>query len=288
VKRWARAALCGTGHIGGSLLLALRRAGVVDSVAGYDRDRAAAERAKERGIADEVADSAVAAVAGAQLIVCAVPVGAMADLFREIAGAIDPGALITDVGSTKQTIVSSGETILGPRFVGAHPVAGSERSGPDAADPGLLAGRVCLLCPTEKSDPAAVAECAAVWQSAGMRTRAMDPARHDRLLARSSHLPHVAAFALAAALDGVTSDEESDAIADLAGASLRDTTRVAASSAATWSDLLLENRGELLPIVEQLAAEVESLRAAISDGDRAKVAAIVARAGSGRQRLVRS
>lgn len=282
------AALIGTGHIGGSLLLALRRDGLVDESRGFDRDPDAARRAQARGIVDRVAASAAGAARGAALIVIATPVGATVEVARAIAGALAPGALVIDVGSIKARLVGEVEAALGPgaRFVGCHPLAGRETSGPEAADADLFRDRPCLLAPTARTDPAALAEAAALWRSVGALVETIGAEAHDALVARTSHLPHAAAFALAAALDAAVDEAAAPSVKRLGGGSLRDTTRVAASETALWRDILLGNRAHVLPLLRGLGREVAALEAAVDRGDGAAIAEIIARAGRGRRRLV--
>lgn len=287
--RLREAALIGTGHIGGSLMLALRREGVIDESRGYDRDPAAAARAVERGIIDYALPSAVAAAAGASLVVIATPVGSIADVARALAaaGAPAPGALVIDVGSVKGGLVDEVERALadGARFVGCHPLAGREHTGPDAADADLFRDRPCLLTPTPRTDPTALADAIALWTAVGARPETMDADAHDALVALSSHLPHVASFALAAALDGAVDERAATAVKRLGGGSLHDGTRVAASDAAMWRDILLGNRERLLPLVARLAAEVAVLSDAIERSDGEALSAAIARARRGRSRL---
>jgi len=283
-----RAALVGTGHVGGSLLLAWRRAGAIDRAIGCDVSPVNAARALERGIVDELAERAGAAVDGADLVVLATPVAAMEEVAREIASALSPRALVIDVGSVKAPVVAAVERALpGARYVGCHPIAGVERAGPDAADADLFRGRFCLLTPTARTPPDAVDQASDLWRAAGARVERISPERHDRLLARTSHLPHAAAFALAAALDDAVDPSEIEEAALFGGTSLRDTTRVAASDAAMWRDIFVANAAELLPLIDSLAATATALRNAIADGDGAAIVDLVERARRARARLVR-
>src|SRR6185503_5219948 len=202
MKVYERAALIGTGMIGGSLLGALKSAGAIAHAVGFDARREVAERARALGIVDEVAGSACEAARGATLIILAAPVRATESICVELAPAISPEALVTDVGSTKREVLAAVFRALPfpERFVGAHPIAGTERSGPEAADRSLFQGRRCLITPTAATRPQALADCVALWETAGARVEQMDAADHDRLLAWVSHLPHVAAFALAASV----------------------------------------------------------------------------------------
>lgn len=280
-----RATLIGCGMIGGSLMAALRQKGAVGRVRGHDRRREHAEAALARGLVDEAVDDALEASHGADLIVLAVPVGATADVCAAIAPAAAHALLVTDVGSTKLDVVAAAERSLHDptRFCGAHPMAGTERSGPAAADGALFTGRLALVTPTERTAPDAVAHCLSMWQAAGARTLEMTAAHHDRVMAWVSHLPHATAFALAAAVGGVA-----DEVAGLSGAGFADTTRIAASDPAMWRDIFVANRAPLLAALDALGDELAALRRAIDDGDEDAIESLVARARTGRSRVMES
>jgi prephenate dehydrogenase len=281
-------ALLGTGYIGGSVALAARRAGLATRVVGYDRDPAAALAARERGIVDEVAQSPEEAVAGASLVVLGAPVGSLGALAGRIASAVSPAALIIDVGSVKESVIAAVEAAMpGGRFVGCHPLAGNERSGPAAADGQLFRDRICFVCPGGRATAAAVGEATAFWQALGARVLAIAPGPHDAAMAAVSHLPHVAAFALAASLA-----DRLPALAEAGPAagpttSLRDTTRIAASSPGVWRDIFLENRAQLLPLVRALEGRVTELRAAIESQDGAALEAVLATGRAAREAITR-
>ncbi|MDB4969613.1 MAG: Prephenate dehydrogenase [Myxococcales bacterium] len=278
-----RAALIGCGMVGGSLVAALRAAGVVDRVHGYDRDAEHARRALTLGLVDEVAADAAAAVREADLVVLAVPVRATAEVCAAIGKAVPGRALIIDVGSTKLDVVAAAEATLtdASRFCGAHPMAGNEKSGPDAADASLFRGRLALVTPGARTSPEAAVECEALWAAVGARTRRMPPAQHDRVMAWVSHLPHAAAFALAAAVGGVA-----DEVAGLSGGGFVDTTRIAASDPTMWRDIFLANRAPLLAAIDALGGELQTLRAAVDAGDDDAIESLIARARDGRRRIV--
>ncbi len=281
---FARAALVGCGMVGGSLMAALRAAGVVERVVGFDRLSGNAEAARARGLIDDVATDAAAAARGAALVVLAVPVRATAEVCAAIAGAVGHAALVTDVGSTKEDVVAAAEQHLpeAARFCGAHPVAGTEKSGPAAADARLFAGKLAILTPTARTSAAARAACEAMWTAAGARIREMTPAAHDRAMAWVSHLPHAAAFALATAVGAVA-----DEVSGLSGGGFADTTRIAASDPAMWRDIFLENRGALLSAIDAFGGELAALRRAIAQSDAAAIETLVTRAKNGRARVMR-
>ena len=283
-----RLALIGVGYIGGSAALAARRAGLVGRVTGYDVDPQAGRLACARGVVDEMADSAEAAAAGASLVLLAAPVLSLVGLVRRIAGGLAPSATVIDVGSVKQTVVREADAVLpGGRFVGCHPMAGAEHVGVGAADPEIFAGRVCFLCPTEQTSAEATRAAARFWQGLGCQVASIEPSLHDRLMAAVSHLPHVAAYALAASLAGALPLVESNALPGRPTTSLRDTIRIAASSPQVWRDILLANREHLLPLVRELEAQVRNIGAAMADGDAAALEAALALGQACRQRLLK-
>jgi prephenate dehydrogenase len=290
-RRWAgpplgSLAVVGVGQIGGSVALAARAAGAVTEVVGWGRSAETLERAKALGIVDRVAPSRAEVARGAALVVLATPVRSLGEVAREIAPALEAGAIVFDVGSVKVAAIREVERHL-PKgaFVACHPIAGTERIGPDAASPLLFEGRRCVICPSPASRDEAVATIEALWTAMGAEPVRMDAALHDRVLAASSHLPHVAAFTLAGVLAGLDAELVSGLLR-LPTSSLRDTTRVAASSPAMWRDILLDNRAEVVPLVEKLAANLEALRAAIAAGDADRLEAILSEGKSGRDRAI--
>jgi prephenate dehydrogenase len=281
-------ALLGAGYIGGSVVLAARAAQLARRVVGYDPDPAATAVARARGIVDEVAASPEAAVAGAALVVLAAPVASLGELARRIAGCVSRQALVIDVGSVKTGVVADIEAALPwGRFVGCHPLAGTERSGPAAADEALFRDRICFLCPGPRATAAALAEAAAFWAALGARVLTLEPEPHDAVMAAVSHLPHVAAFALAASLAAPLPLLEAQGPAGAATTSLRDTTRIAASSPPVWRDIMIENRIHLLPLVRSLEERVTALRVAIEAQDRVGLEAELAAGRACRDRLVK-
>jgi prephenate dehydrogenase len=280
-------AVIGVGQIGGSIALAARAAGAVTSVTGWSRSAETLRRAVERGILDRAAPSALEAARGAALVVLATPVRSLGALAAEIAPALGDDALVIDAGSVKAGAVRAVEAHLA-RFVGCHPLAGTERFGPDAAAPELFEGRVCILCPTVRTPPALVDRAERLWRALGAVPQRMDAALHDRVLGAASHLPHVAAYALAGAVGAIDAEGGPAAVAlrALTTTSLRDTTRVAASSPAMWRDIFLDNRAEMLPLIDRLAASIAELRAAIDSGDGARLEALLEAARAARGRVV--
>jgi prephenate dehydrogenase len=264
---WSPLALLGVGYMGGSLALAARRAGLASRIVGYEVDPEASAVARRRGIVDELSSRAVEAVRGARLVVLAGPVRSLAPLAAAVAAEVSPDALVIDIGSVKAPVVTAIEaTALAGRFVGCHPLAGTEASGPGAADETLYQGKVCFLCPGSRTAPEALARARTFWEALGAKVLTLGPEEHDAIMAAGSHLPHVGAFALAASLH-----QKADLLVSRGAAypptSLRDSTRIAASSPAVWRDILLENRGHLLPLVAELEARVGELRSALERND---------------------
>jgi prephenate dehydrogenase len=280
-------AVIGLGQIGGSVALAARAAGAVGEVVGWSRSAETLRRAREVGIVDRAATSAAEAARGAAVVVLATPVLSLGALAEEIAPALRDDVLVLDVGSVKQAAIAAVEAHVA-RFVGCHPLAGTERSGPDAAVPELFEGRHCIVCPTERTAPALVELAERFWRALGARPLRMEAALHDHVLGAASHLPHVAAYALATAVGAVDAEggAASAALRALTTTSLRDTTRVAASSPAMWRDIFLDNRAEMLPLIDRLAAAVGELRAAIAAGDAARIDAFLEAARAVRGKVV--
>ncbi len=262
-------ALIGVGLIGGSFTAALRTAGAVDRVIGFDTDPAAINKGLAAGVIDSAAASLAEAVAGADLVVLAAPVGAMRESFAGIAAHLPPQALITDVGSTKVSVITDAQATLGEafrRFVPAHPIAGGERPGVEHADAGLFRGRLAITTPTADTDAAALAIVEGLWRSAGARLERLAPEAHDRIFAAVSHLPHVLAFAL---VEMIARAPDADAKFLHAGAGFRDFTRIAASSPEMWRDVCLANRAALASELGTYRARLAALQDAIERADGA-------------------
>jgi prephenate dehydrogenase len=290
-RRWSSPpigamAVIGVGQIGGSVALAARAAGAVTEVIGWSRRPETLERARALGIIDRSAASAAEAARNAAVVVLATPVRSLGALAAEIAPALAEGAVVLDVGSVKCAAIAAVEGRLPPgAFVACHPIAGTERFGPDAASPLLFEGKRCVICPGPGSREEAVAIVERLWTALGAEPVRMDAALHDRVLGAGSHLPHVAAYALAGVLGRLPADVV-EGLQRLPTSSLRDTTRIAASSPAMWRDILLDNQAEVLPLVSALQAELEALRAAIAAGDADRIEALLAVGKSGRDRIV--
>lgn len=238
--------LIGCGLMGGSFALALRRHALVRRVVGYSKSPSTTERAKRMGVIDVVAESALLAVSGSDIVLIAVPVAASETTFRAIRDLVDPDVLVMDVGSTKRDVVDAARRALKdrvPSFVPAHPIAGKEVAGIEHADPGLYAGRQVILTPIARTRPELVQKATDVWAAIGAQVLKMSPENHDAAFAAVSHLPHLLAFAYFSAVARQPAGRD---FLSLAGPGFRDFTRIAASDAAVWRDILLANREEVL------------------------------------------
>ncbi|HHW32547.1 MAG TPA: prephenate/arogenate dehydrogenase family protein [Paracoccus solventivorans] len=263
-----RVALIGLGLIAGSMSLAMRESGLAGRIVGYARSDETRATAREIGLVDEVTDSAAEAVAGADLVVLAVPVGAMGPVAAEIAPHLAPGAILTDVGSVKQSVIESvaPHVPAGVHFIPGHPLAGTEHSGPRSGFASLFRNRWWLLTPLPDSDPAAVARLSDLVRALGANVETMEPAHHDLVLAVTSHAPHLIAYTMVGVADHlrrVTDDE----VIKYSAAGFRDFTRIAASDPTMWRDVFLHNREATLDILGRFAEELFVLQRAIRMGD---------------------
>lgn len=285
MSRWAKVAVLGTGLLGGSVAAAVRARGLARTVWGYDPKNALAAQAL--GWIDQVAESLCEAVRDAECVVLAAPVAVNVAWLQEgaLLEALSDQALITDVSSTKATVVAAARVGLGGRlaqFVAAHPLTGSERSGPSAAHPDLFQGAWILTCPLPENPPAVVESVARFWHALGGRVASMAPSEHDRLCAEVSHWPHAVAFALAAAIG-------SSPVADLAqsihGPGLRDTTRIAAASPELWAGILLDNRAATLQAAVAYRSVLDAMEQALRENDREALTQALARGAQWRRGL---
>jgi prephenate dehydrogenase len=277
-------AVVGVGLIGGSFALALKRAGAVERVVGLGRGRANVERALAIGAIDEVAASAPQACADADLVLLAVPVAQTERMLRELAPHLPERCVVTDGGSTKQDVVAAARAALGgrlPRFVPAHPIAGAEHSGVEAASAGLYQDRLVVLTPLPETDADALAVAQAAWQASGARVLQLAPQRHDEVFAAVSHLPHTLAFAL---VEMIAGRPDAQQLFSFAGAGFRDFTRIASSSPEMWRDICLSNAGALLAEIDAFQGALQSLAQRIRAGDAEALAGIFERARTARNR----
>lgn len=263
----SRLAVIGLGLIGGSLARAVRQGPAAPWVIGFTLDPLEAAEAEGLGVVDATRRSAAEAVEGAALVVVAVPPAAMAEVFRAIAPALGPATVVTDVGSVKASVVAAARAELGqhwPRFVPGHPLAGAEKSGVAAGHAGLFQGQRVLLTPLPETDPAAVATVTRLWQECGAVVETLGVAVHDEVLALTSHLPHVLAYALVHEVRNYAGPVDPFRYT---GGGFRDFTRIAASDPALWSDIAMANRPALLAALAGYRAALDRLTVALSAAD---------------------
>jgi len=263
--------LAGVGLLGGSLGLAMKRRGLAESVHGFVRRQASIAECLSLGVVDRCTRNVAEAVGGADLVVLCSPVGQMPALFREMAPFLAPDCLVTDVGSVKSALVAEIEPAAqaaGVLFVGSHPMAGDEKSGPAHAKADLFEGAVSVVTPTTGTPQAAVDRVSALWESVGSRVLRMNPMLHDDLVGRSSHLPHVVAAGLA---NYVLSPVHPKEQAELCAGGFRDTTRVASGSPQMWRDISFANRRNLSRVLGVFIEDLQEFRRALDEGDASAV-----------------
>ncbi|WP_282603027.1 prephenate/arogenate dehydrogenase family protein [Paracoccus sp. PARArs4] len=263
-----RVALIGLGLIAGSMSLALREAGLASEVTGYARSAETRDTAREIGLCDRICDTAAEAVAGADLVVLCVPVGAMGDVMAEIGPHLAPGATVTDVGSVKQSVIDAVQPHMpqGAHFIPGHPLAGTEHSGPRAGFATLFQNRWWLLTPLPDTDADALDRLNRCLAGIGAKTDVMEPAHHDLVLAVTSHAPHLIAYTMVGVADHLqrVSGEE---VIQYSAAGFRDFTRIAASDPTMWRDVFLHNKEATLDILGRFTEELFVLQRAIRMGD---------------------
>lgn len=279
-----RVLVIGLGLIGGSLAAALRAARFAPVVAGFDTNATAIDIALDRGLIDEGAASLPEALRGSSLVVLAVPSLAVEGLLPLLRQHADADAVITDVASVKGGVVAAARRVFGelpPRLVPGHPIAGSERSGTQAAEARLFREHRVILCPDARTEAGALAQVRAMWACAGAEVVCMDVESHDRVLALTSHLPHALAFTL---VDALAREDASEQVFRFAAGGFRDFTRIASSDPVMWRDIALANRPALLGALDLYAGRLAELRALVDAGDGAGLEALFRRAREARDR----
>jgi cyclohexadieny/prephenate dehydrogenase len=262
-----RVAIIGLGLLGGSIGLAVKARGLAIATTGWDRDASVRERAAARGLVDQVHDTAEAAVARADLVILCVPVGAMGDAARAIAPGLAAHAIISDVGSSKAAVAEALAAALPEAcIIPAHPVAGTEQSGPEAGFATLFEGRWCIITPPEGVDPAALHSLSDFWTQLGSKVELMDAAHHDLVLAVTSHIPHLIAYTIVGTASDLEDVTQSEVIKYSAGG-FRDFTRIAASDPVMWRDVFLTNKGAVLEMLGRFTEDLTALQRAIRSGD---------------------
>ena len=262
-----RLALIGCGLMGGSFALALREAGLVDTIAGFSASEKTRQRAVELKVIDHACNSVAEAVQGADLVLLAVPVGAMHSSFAAMRDVLQPNTLLMDVGSTKCDVIAAAQATLGERlscFVPAHPIAGKEVAGIEHAESSLYQERRTILTPLPKTGIHRLQAAHEVWTAVGSHVSTMTPEAHDATFAAVSHLPHMLAFA---AVNALMAQSQGAAFLDMAGPGFRDFSRIAASDASVWRDILNANHAEVLQQVQHFRAALNQFEDALKLGD---------------------
>jgi cyclohexadieny/prephenate dehydrogenase len=283
-----RLALVGIGLIGSSVArIAMQRGDLAAEVVATARTQATRDRVRELGIAHRVESDPARAVEGADCVMLCAPVGAYAEIAAEIAPHLAPGAVLTDVGSTKQSVIRDVGPLVpeGVHFVPAHPIAGTEYSGPDSGLTTLFEGRWTLLTPPPGTDEAAVAKIAELWRRCGSLVETMEPGHHDRVLAVVSHLPHLIAFTICGTADDL-GEESRQEVLQFAASGFRDFTRIAASDPVMWRDIFLNNREALLEMLARFMEDAQAMSRAVRWGDAAYIEDMVERGRKIRRSLI--
>jgi cyclohexadieny/prephenate dehydrogenase len=262
-----RVAIIGLGLLGGSIGLAVKARGLGITTTGHDRNPQVRATAAERGLVDQVCETAADAVAEADLVILCVPVGAMGAAASDLAPALPAHAIVSDVGSSKAAVAEALAAALpGACIIPAHPVAGTEQSGPEAGFATLFAGRWCIITPPEGCDPAALAALSDFWTALGSKVELMDAAHHDLVLAVTSHIPHLIAYTIVGTASDLEDVTQSEVIKYSAGG-FRDFTRIAASDPVMWRDVFLTNRSAVLEMLGRFSEDLTALQRAIRSGD---------------------
>jgi cyclohexadieny/prephenate dehydrogenase len=284
---FGRVALIGVGLIGSSLARLMQRDRLAEEIVACARSRATLDKVEALQLAQRTTLDPAAAVRGADLVVVATPLSAYGEVARAIAPALRPGAIVTDVGSTKESVVRDLGAALpaGVHLVPGHPVAGTEHSGPEAGFAELFAGRWCILTPEDTVDAAAVTRVEELWEAAGMKVVRMSAEHHDKVLAVTSHLPHLIAYTIVATATDLEEDMKSEVIKFSAGG-FRDFTRIAASDPVMWRDIFLANREAVLEMLQRFNEDLTALQRAIRWGEGDKLEELFTRTRAVRRGVI--
>jgi cyclohexadieny/prephenate dehydrogenase len=263
-----RVALLGFGLIGSSLARAIAKHGLAGEVVGNARTQATCEKVLELGLATRMSVDPAEAVEGADLVVLCAPIGAYPELAAAIADRLAPGTIVTDVGSVKQAVVRDLAPVMRPgiHLVPGHPIAGTEHSGPEAGFAELFVGRWAILTPVPDTDPAAVAKVTELWRQCGSTVEIMDAEHHDKVLAITSHLPHLIAYTIVGTATDLADETRAEVI-KFSASGFRDFTRIAASDPVMWRDIFLNNREAVLEMLQRFTEDLTSLQRAIRWGE---------------------
>jgi cyclohexadieny/prephenate dehydrogenase len=288
-KQFETIALIGIGLIGSSIAREIKDKGLAGSVVVSTRSEATLKRAQELGLGDRYTTSAAEAVKDADLVIVSVPVGASGTVAAEIAPNLKPGAIVTDVGSTKGSVIAQMVPHMPPgvHFIPGHPIAGTEYSGPDAGFIGLFKGRWCILTPLPDTDETAKAKLRTFWETLGSMVDDMDPEHHDKVLAIVSHLPHIIAYNIVGTADDLEAVTESEVI-KYSASGFRDFTRLAASDPTMWRDVCLHNKDAILEMLSRFSEDLAYLQRAIRWGDGDKLFDLFTRTRAIRRSIVQA
>jgi cyclohexadieny/prephenate dehydrogenase len=282
-----KAVIIGIGHIGSSLSRVIKRDGLAAELVAFDRNDLHRQQAVELGAADRATGDLADAVSDADFVLLATPVGTYAEIAEAMAPYLKKGAIVSDVGSVKMAVVRDVGPFIpeGVHFVPGHPIAGTEHSGPTAGFPELFQGRWCILTPPPGQDEAAVDKVRAVWESAGSMVEIMEPAHHDRVLAITSHLPHLIAYTIvgtATDLEGTLQQE----VIKFSASGFRDFTRIAASDPVMWRDIFLNNKEAVLDVIQRFSEDLTALQRAIRWGEGDKLEELFTRTRAVRRSII--
>jgi prephenate dehydrogenase len=283
MKKFKQLGLIGCGMMGGSFALAAKKAGLVEHVVGYSKSPGNAERAKQMGAVDSTAASILQAAMGSDLILVSVPVAASFEVFKALQFGLQPGVLLLDVGSTKQSVIEAASKAFGTLpfgFVPSHPIAGKEKAGIAHAERGLYLGKRVILTPTSETSDDFAQLAAHVWHSVGASVSTMTAEMHDHIFAAVSHVPHLLAFAY---INGLRNQPVAEDFWKLAGPGFKDFTRIAASDPDVWRDILIANRKEILKQTGAFQLSLSHLEYAMRDGDPAALKAMIESASTSRE-----
>jgi len=282
-----RIALIGTGLIGSSIAHDIKRLGLAKEIVISTRSAETLKRAEELKLGDRYTPSSAEAVKDADLVIVSVPVGASESVAKEITAHLKPGAIVTDVGSTKASVIAQMQPHMpaNVHFIPGHPLAGTEKSGPDAGFAGLFEGRWCIFTPIPGTDEAAIRKLRHFWETLGSRVDEMDPEHHDKVLAIVSHLPHLIAYNIVGTADDLETVTESEVI-KYSASGFRDFTRLAASDPTMWRDVCLHNRDAILEMLSRFSEDLASLQRAIRWGEGDKIFELFTRTRAIRRSIV--
>lgn len=282
-----RIALIGIGLIGSSIAYDIKRLGLAKEIVISTRSAETLKRAEELKLGDRYTPSSAEAVKDADLVIVSVPVGASESVAKEISAHLKPGAIVTDVGSTKASVIAQMQPHMpaNVHFIPGHPLAGTEKSGPDAGFAGLFEGRWCIFTPIPGTDEAAIQKLRHFWETLGSRVDEMDPEHHDKVLAIVSHLPHLIAYNIVGTADDLETVTESEVI-KYSASGFRDFTRLAASDPTMWRDVCLHNRDAILEMLSRFSEDLASLQRAIRWGEGDKIFELFTRTRAIRRSIV--